>query len=52
MNPINPKIIKIELDINSTILGFSLFPKSFPKNKAMELLRTIPVIEPSIKDNL
>ena len=50
--PSNPKIIKIILDKISTNFGFNLLPKSFPKNKAIELLSTIPAIEPNINDSL
>lgn len=40
------------LDKISTNLGFSLLPISFPKKIAMELLATIPKIEPKISEIL
>ena len=42
----------MRLDKSSIKEGFSLLPKSFPKNKAIELLITIPKIEPKIKETL
>ena len=50
--PSNPKIIKIILDKISTNFGFNLLPKNLPKNRAIELLATIPKIEPRINEIL
>lgn len=51
-SPTKPKTTKITLDKTSTNLGLNLFPKNLPKNKAIELLPTIPQIEPAIKESL
>ena len=40
------------MDKISTNLGFNLFPRNLPKNRAIELLKTIPQIEPRISDIL
>ena len=50
--PSNPKIIKIILDKISTNFGFNLLTKNLPKNRAIELLATIPKIEPRINEIL
>ena len=50
--PAKPKIIKIKLDTNSIVSGLNLAFKNFPKNRAIELLQTIPKMQPKIKENL
>lgn len=47
-----PKIKNIIFDKTWVNLGLNLFPRSLPKNRAIELLKTIPKIEPKIRDFL
>ena len=50
--PINPKNIKIILDKISIVEAEIFVPNHFPKNIAIELLATIPQVEPQISGTL